>query len=142
MFATLKNGSCNSERSSCNTCTDRSDRRGLSTVRVRERGVGGCSRPRRVYVLTFPCVSTKWAPMPITHRYMARRDRRTDINFIERFGWLYLDYEAHVFFYGLLCIVRRALFMVLSRIPDTLWQSTIAIVLVVCFHAFHLKLEP
>ena len=73
---------------------------------------------------------------------MARRDLRTDINFIERFGWLYLDYEAHVFFYGLLCIVRRALFMVLSRIPDTLWQSAIAIVLIVCVHAFHLKLEP
>ena len=53
-----------------------------------------------------------------------------------------MDFEANSFYYGVLTIFRRMIFMVISRIPNMMWQSTLSIVLVMCYFALNLKVEP
>ncbi len=61
---------------------------------------------------------------------------------VEAFGWIYGACEADVFYYGWLSILRRTLFVIIARLPDTLAQSTISVILVAGLWLFHVKLEP
>ena len=47
-----------------------------------------------------------------------------------------------MFYYGLLQILRRTIFVGVYHIADPFWQSAVAVFLVAGFAAFHLKLEP
>jgi hypothetical protein len=89
-----------------------------------------------VFTLGFPCGLVAM----LVH--MNRLNLRTDINYIERFGWVYMDFEADSFYFGALDVFRRMIFMVISRIPNMMWQSTLSIVLVMCYFALNLKVEP
>ena len=89
-----------------------------------------------VFTLGFPCGLVAM----LVH--MNRLNLRTDINYIERFGWVYMDFEAKSFYFGALDVFRRMIFMVISRIPNMMWQSTLSIVLVMCYFALNLKVEP
>ena len=47
-----------------------------------------------------------------------------------------MDFEAKSFYFG--ALFRRMIFMVISRIPNMMWQSTLSIVLVMCYFALNL----
>ena len=54
---------------------------------------------------------------------MYRRNLRTDPDFIEAFGFVYTPFEASVFYYGELLILRRTLFVAIFHVPYPLWQA-------------------
>ena len=52
-------------------------------------------------------------------------------------------FEPKVFYYGLLTILRRTLFVLIAVVvSEPMWQSSYAIFLVAAFASLHLKLEP
>ncbi len=62
---------------------------------------------------------------------------------VQTFGWIYSACEAKVFYYGLLNILRRTAFVLISKLADDpLAQSIFAILLVTGLWGFHVKLEP
>jgi hypothetical protein len=89
-----------------------------------------------VYTIGFPL------GLGVVLVYMHLHGRRTDELYLKTVGWVYEPFEAHVFFYGVLTILRRTIFVIISQISDPLWQSVISICTVTIFGAFHLKTEP
>jgi hypothetical protein len=61
---------------------------------------------------------------------------------VAAFGWIYGACEADMFYYGWLSILRRTLFVIIARLPDTLAQSTVSVVLVAGLWLAHSKCEP
>ena len=89
-----------------------------------------------VYMVGFPVgVATALS-------YMNQNRLHTNPNFIDALGWVYHQFEVKVFFYGLMDILRRTLFVATLHFDNPFWQSTLALFLVTAFGAFHLKLEP
>lgn len=50
--------------------------------------------------------------------WMRRKRLQTNRDFLEMFGWIYRDYESRVFYYGLLNILRRLVFVLIYNVPS------------------------